>query len=157
MTTPNFDVKDPNINLVRLEDGSLMSQRVVDLIEVIKQTWPFLDVRWVPERKLGPGEPKFLIVETTADGQEYPVFWVKDEDEFTGEILERLYLSDNSKGDVLTRMDARNAALEALRKKVAQDKMDEARDIMLSAIRSPLNWYKLPNGKVIKDYGNKVQ
>lgn len=153
---PNFDVKDPNINLVAMEDGSLITQRVVDLIEVIKETWPYLDVRWIPERKLGPGQPKFLIVETTADGQEFPVFWVKDEDEFTGEILERLYLSDNSKGDVLTRMDARNAAIRAIEQKKTKDKMDEARDIMLSAIRSPLNWYTLPGGKVIKDYGNKI-
>jgi hypothetical protein len=64
-------------------------------------------------------------------------------------------MADNSQGNVLTRMQARNEALRVLQKKVVKDKMEEANDIMKHAIASPLNWYKLPNGTVIKDYGNR--
>lgn len=158
MAKRNIDFNDPNLNLVPLDDGSMVSARVVDIIETIQEIWQGrIAVNWIPTRLLGPDQKQFCILEVLPDGSEHPVFWLQDEAEFTGEVLERLYLADNSKGDVLTRMDARNAALTALQKKVAKDQMGEASDIMLHAIRSPLNWYKLPNGTTIKDYGNRVK
>jgi hypothetical protein len=153
-----LDLDDPNINLVSLEDGSVISQRVADLIETIHETWGGrVQVNWIPARALKPNDQQFVLVEVLPDGTEHPIFWVKDESEFTGEVLERLFMADNSQGNVLTRMQARNEALRVLQKKVAKDKMEEANDIVKHAIASPLNWYKLPNGTVIKDNGNRYR
>lgn len=155
-----YDLNDPNLNLEKLEDGSVVSQRVLDIIETIRETWQGrVDVSWIPGHERRGAENQFCVIEVFPDGHTEPIFWVKDESEFTGEVLERLFLADNSKGNVLTRMQARNAALRALQKKVEKDKMDQAKDVIAHAIRSPKNWYKLPKdfgGATIKDYGNRI-
>lgn len=157
----DIDLGDPNLNLKALDDGSIVCERVFNLIQTITDTWQGrLEVRWIPQRALKEGDNQFLIVELLPDGREYPVMWIKDESEFTGEVLERLYLADNTKGNVLTRMQARNAAVRALQKTLVEDEMAQKKDIMVHALRSPKNWYKLPKdvgGAVIKDYGNRTK
>ena len=151
-----LDLNDPNLRMVELDTGSLVPQRVVDIVETIQEMWPgrvFVNINrdWRPGQELSH---KFVIVERTPDGKEFPVLWIKDEDEFTGEIIERLILADNARGNVLTRMQARNAAVRALQKKVAKDKMAEKADIAAAVMKSPLNTYRVDKDTVIKDHGN---
>jgi hypothetical protein len=148
-------LNDPNLRMVELDTGAIVPQRVVDIVETIEEIWPGKLVVNI-NRDYRPSDEhghKYVICEWV-QGKQEPVFWIKDEDEFTGEIIERLILADNSRGNVLTRMQARNAALRALQKKVAKDQMAEKADIAASVMKSPLNTYRLGKGQVIKDYGN---
>lgn len=149
------DLNDPNLRLIELESGSVVPQRIVDIVETIREIWHGrVDVDIIAEWYPNSTTDKYCVVEVLPNGKREPIFFVKDDSEFTGEVIERLYLADNSKGNVLTRMQARNAAVRALQKKVAKDKMAEAHDIAASVMKSPLNWYRLGKGKVIKDHGN---
>ena len=153
----NAHLNDPNINLVRLEDSSVVSERVARIVDIIDDRWQGrVRVDWIPVRDLKPGENQFCLVEVLPDGQEFPILWVKDESEFDGNVLERLIAADNSEGNVYDRMQAKNAAVREIQESLARDKMAEARDIIVHALKSPLNWYKLPNGSVIEDHGNNA-
>jgi hypothetical protein len=153
----NETLQDPNLQLAKLEDGNVVSQRTLDIIRAIKDRYgDRVDVRWVPTHNLRAHEDQFCIVEVLPNGQEFPIMWVHRESEFDGSVLERLIAADNSDGNVYDKMQARNAAARQLQKTLAQDKMEEARDIVRHALKSPLNWYKLPNGKVIEDHGNNA-
>lgn len=148
---------DPNINLVSLDSGHVVVERVARLIEVIHETWPDrVEVRWMPGN-IKEGENKFVLIEKLPNGEEYPIFWVKDESEFTGEVLERLILADNSQGDVYNRMQARNKAARLIQKNVAAEQMAEAADIAKHVMKSPLNKYVVNKDITIRDFGNKLR
>jgi hypothetical protein len=147
-------INDPNVNFERLSDGSTAIQRVVDLVEVIESTWPGrVQVRKIVGH-IKHDENRYCIVEVLPDGREYPIMWVKDDAEFTGAILERLIMMDNSHGNVMDQMQARNEAMRLLQKKKNDDQKAELNDIALHVIRSPLNKYVVNKDVTIRDYGS---
>jgi len=149
---------DPNLNFETLEDGHIVSQRVVRLIELIHDTYNGrVEVRWIPPNQKGKDQYQFCILEVLPDGQEFIIMWVKNEQEFTGEVLEKLFLADNTKTNVLTEMDARNEAIKAVRRKVYEEQMAEAHDIAKHILVSPLNKYTVSKDIVIRDHGNRIR
>jgi hypothetical protein len=142
----------PRINLIPLEGGRSCSQRTIDLVETIRERWGGrVDVLWNPGRN-----PEFGIVEVLP-GREEIIFWVDNEASFDGRVLEKLIMADNSQGNVLDRLDAQNAAVEAIAKKKYQDVMDEAHDIAKHVMKSPLNKYVVDENVTIRDYGNRIK
>jgi hypothetical protein len=142
----------PRVNLVQLEDGRSCSQRTMDIIETIRERWGGrVDVLWNPGRN-----PEFGVIEVLPDRQEI-IFWVDNEASFDGRVLERLIAADNSLGNAMDRMDAQNAAIEAIARKKYQDRMDEAHDIAKHVVKSPLNKYVVNKDVTIRDYGNRIK
>lgn len=144
---------------VALDDGNFVSARVVRLIEIIREQWPVLEVKWIPRSMRSETDPAFLIVETH-QGQEFPVFFVESEDKFDGSVLERLILGDSHKHDVNTEVEARNEAVKMLQKKVKEDEREERIDMVTHAIKSGKYDYTIPNpdGKPFKldTHGAKI-
>lgn len=154
----NEYLHDPNINLVRLADNSVIPERVARIIDIIEERWQGrVQVNWIPKQDVRAEDNQFCLVEVLPDGREYPIFWVKDESEFDGSVLERLIAADNSEGNVLDRLQAKNAAVREIEKSLAREQMAEAHDMASSAFRSPLNWYRLGKGRVIRDQGNRTR
>lgn len=154
----NSTVANPMLP-VALEDGHFVSARVVRLIEIIRDKWPSLDVKWIPREMRAEDEPAFLIVEQK-DGAEFPVFYVKNEEQFDGSVIERLILSDNANGNVQDHLDAQNAAVKLIQQKLREDEREERLDIVRSAVKSPLHDYKIKDkeGKILKldTHGGKI-
>lgn len=144
---------------VALEDGHFASARVVRLIEIIRDKWPMLEVKWIPRELRGADEPAFLIVEKK-DGAEFPIFYVKDEDVFDGTVIERLILSDSANGNVHDHVEAQNAAVKLIQDKLREDEREERLDIVRAAVKSPLHNYKIKDkeGKILKldTHGGKI-
>lgn len=139
----------PTDNLpIPLSDGSWVSEKVNRIIELVREYDPRLDVAWIPRDKRAASDPAFAILEHTADGRQHVVFYVQDESGMDGSVLERLYQTDAQKqGNLLSVIDARNAAVKAIAKKKYEDEMAERHDIAASIIRSPKARYR-HNGKV---------
>lgn len=133
-----------NVNLpVPHEDGSFISQRVSRIVEVIREYDRDLDVRWIPAKRRRNGDPAFAIVGKQKDGKEYVVFYVQDESDFDGRVLERLYQIDSAKhGDILSEIDARNKAVRAIQEKLHKEQMEEAKELAYSILHSPKHTYK---------------
>ena len=129
---------------VALGDGHFASARVVRLIEIIREKWPSLDVKWIPREMRGEDEPAFLIVEQF-QGQELPVFFVQNEEQFDGTVIERLIMSDSEQHNVHDVVEARNQAVRLVSEKVKQDAMDEKLDMVRHAIKSGKFGYTIPN------------
>lgn len=154
----NSTVANPALP-VALEDGHFCSARVVRLIEIIREEWPMLDVKWIPREMRGADDPAFLIVEQY-QGQELPIFHVQDEELFDGTVLERLIASDNEKGNVHDAVEAHNKAVRMIQEKIKEDAKEERLDMIRSAIKSPLHNYTVPgtDGKPVKldTHGAKI-
>lgn len=130
----NSTIANPSLP-VALEDGHFVSARVVRLIEIIREKWPELDVKWIPREMRGEDEPAFLITEMR-DGVEYPVFHVLSEEVFDGSVIERLILSDNAHGNVHDHIEARNKAVRMVQEKIKEDEREERLDIVRHAVKS---------------------
>lgn len=133
---------DP-VNLpVPHEDGSFISERVSRIAELIREYDPNLDVRWIPHNKRTRSEPQFAIVERMTNGAEAVVFYVQDEKEFDGSVLERIYMNDAAKhGNILDKIEAQNQAVRALQEKDYKEKMAEATDLAYHILKSPKHTY----------------
>lgn len=147
---PNAALIDP---MVPLEDGHWVNERVAHIVEEIRAYHPRLDVLWNPTHK--PDEPEFRIIEQTQDGQQHLVMTVKNQEEFTGEILTRIIQGDNSRHDVLSYIDAQNEAATRLQQKLVREMMEERLDVMQHVLKSPKHTYKVNEHLTIKDHGNR--
>lgn len=143
---------------VALEDGHFVSSRVVRLIEVIREKWPTLDVKWIPREMRSADDPAFLIVEKS-QGQEFPVFHIKDESEFDGTVIERLIQSDSQYTNVHSDIEAHNEAIRLIASKIEDDMREERMEIIRYAIRSGKFNYTVPgkDGPIAIDtHGAKI-
>jgi hypothetical protein len=144
---------------VALDDGHFVSARVVRLIEIIREKWPSLDVKWVPREMRSETQPAFLIVEQH-QGQELPVFFVQNEEEFDGTVIERLIMSDSQQHNVHDVVEARNQAIRLVQEKIKDDAREERLDMVRSAVKSGKYDYTMPDkeGKIIKldTHGGKI-
>lgn len=144
---------------VACTDGSFVSAKAMRVVEVIRDYDPGLEVEWIPRERRIDGDDAIRIVDPRRHGFARIVMSFRDEAEFTAQdgtlTLERLFLADGSKGDVMSRVQAHNAAEKVLRLKKAMDEREEGLDVARHALRSPLNTYRFrdPAGQlmVIKD------
>lgn len=150
---------------VPMADGSFVSAKAVRLVEIIRDYDSGLDVEWIPRQHRLEGDAAIRIIDTRKHGFARIVMSFTDEEDFTAQdgtaTLERLFRADGTKGDVMARLDARNAAERAVRLKKALDQREEGLDLASHALRSPLNDYRYrdPGGQlmVIKDGRGQAQ
>lgn len=127
------------------DDGHFISERVSRVVEIIRETWPMLDVKWIPPEIREPGDAAFVIVERLPDGREVSVLHVQTEAEFDHRVLARIEQGDNSKGNVLEVIEAEERALRRYQEKQLQEYIDEQNDFVqfvISGGRDKKNWVR---------------
>jgi hypothetical protein len=137
------------------DGGQWVSEKYERLASIIKDYDENLEFGWIPPDKRTREDRKPYVVlyhDPKKPGKTDVVFYASELDT-PEDILAKLWLADDKRGDVQSRMDARNAAVEALRLKKLDDDMAEARDKADFLHRSPLNfmkWGKDEHGRPIK-------
>lgn len=134
------------------DDGRWVDEKFARLAEVVQDYDPAFELRWIPpEHRTTPEDVKncYAVVETTPNG-EYVVFHAGPL-ATPEEILTRLFEGDNAKGDVLKRLDAHNAAVEALRLKEKMDEAEEKKEYISWLIGTQKNFINMGNGRVVDD------
>ena len=63
-------------------------------------------------------------------------------DECDERLLARVWSMDSGKRDILSEIEAQNAALKAIEMKKQMEQMEEAHEFAASVLRSPLHSYK---------------
>lgn len=125
------------------EDGSFVNERVGRIAELLQDYDKNIEVRWIPPAQRGNNEPAFAIVNSTPNQQEYVMFYVQDENEFDGSVIERVFQMDAAKhGNILSKVDAHNLAIRATLAKKKQEELDEAHDLATSILRSKKHTYR---------------
>lgn len=124
-----------------------VSESFMRLAEVIKQYDPYLELRWIPPGKRTRADKKPYVVVDTRNNES--IFYA-DETETPTEILRRLFMIDNKNGNVLSRIEAEDAARKVMEYKKQMDEMEQAMDETKFLMQTPLNTIRF-NGKKLDD------
>lgn len=129
-------------------DGQWVSAEFQRIAQIIHDYDPTLSLAWVPpkERELNEEYP-FAIVGTDTRGLPYVAMRIR-ENEMDHRVLERLWTSDNIKGDPIAAMDAKNAALEAIELQKRMDEIAEEQELAAWMIKAPVG--ARHNGAVLR-------
>jgi hypothetical protein len=133
--------------IVDPETGHWLSQDHLRIAEIIYDYNPHLELVWIPSeaRKENDKDYPFAVRcnptgEYHADSS-YIVFQLR-EDEVDHRVLSRLWLSDNTKHDVLARIEAEENAIRAVEYKKEMEEAEERRELMTSIFKSPKSVYR---------------
>lgn len=140
------------------DDGRWVDEKFARLAEVIQDYDPAFELRWIPpDRRSDPSDHTkcYVVVETGPSG-EFPVFFAGPMDT-PEQILARLFDSDNKNGDVLKRIDAHNAAKEALKMKEEMDLAEERKEYISWLIGTQKNYINMGNGRVVDDQLRRIR
>ena len=136
-------------NMVLLQDGSWVSENFTLLSEILADYDPLLELRWIPpdkrETQFEKANP-YVIVDTRSNSA---VRYVSERDE-PRLVLAEIFDMDNVKGDVIKKMDARNAADQAFRMKKVMEEREEAKDFTRFVVANKKNYIR-HNGKTLDD------
>ena len=132
------------------DDGQWVDEQFERLARVVKDYDPGYALYWIPpaQRETLQEKQKPYVVVDERTG--LPIMWASRTDT-PDKILEELFLGDNSKGDVLARMEAHNAAVQALEMKAKMDRAEERQDFIEHLVRNPKNYITLPGGRKVDD------
>jgi multidrug resistance efflux pump len=72
-------------------------------------------------------------------------------------ILERLFMSDNKHGDVLARLDAKNAAIRAMEMRAKLDEAEERKDQAAWFAKTKKHQVHVGKGRVLDISGKQMQ
>lgn len=104
-----------------------------------------LELRWIPpDRRTTEDKYPYVIVDVATN---HVVMYASELDSPV-DILEALFSSDNSKSNVLSKLEAREDAAKVLKLKENKDAMEEATDKAKFLLGSPLNYVNF-NGKLL--------
>lgn len=134
---------------VKLDDGVFVERDVLNIVEKIREYDPNLRVQYLDPQKFEDiTDAPYRIVEVCPDGEVRPVFsvWTLDET-----VLEKIYLADNQKHDILAAIDGKNLLVKKDKERRYQEERDEAKDIIVHVLKSPKGKYsfKNPMGKMV--------
>lgn len=126
-----------------MSDGHWISDKVSRIVEVINDYDPMIEVEWISADKRLPTDPAFRLVEKTADGRKFIMFYVNTEAEFDESVLARIFNSDAMKNPLsLAAIDAKNAAVKLIKAKEQMDELEEAHDLASHIYKSPKARYR---------------
>lgn len=133
---------DLDQRLIELAAGVYVEADTLDIVQRIRDYDPNLRIKYLdPDRGGEFDDPPYKIMELCPDGHERLVFGVWSLD---AQVLERLYLADTQRHDILTNLEKRNnrAASEVQRRYT--EEREEALEMTKAIIRSPRDTYTLP-------------
>lgn len=133
-------------------DDMLVDKKMHDIAQKIDEYDPQLCILCVDPMMCEFSEAPFVLAEVvnTPDGPQ--VFKVFEFWELNESILERVYMADTKRHDVLLNMDKKNQAIKDESQRRYKEKMAERKDIVESIIASPKSQYSYKD----PDTGQKI-
>jgi hypothetical protein len=125
------------------ESGHLLSAEHLRIAEILKDYNPQLDLVWIPPEDRLPEDRgmTFAVRCTPENGKPYLLFQLR-EDEVDHRVLERVFERDGSKGDFLTVLERREAALKLVEMKRQMDEAEERQAFVASVYGSRKSVYR---------------
>lgn len=136
--------------LTPTDDGRWVSEEFEMLARMVQDYDPQFELRWIPPESRSTQEERkrpYVIWDTKIN----KAIMFVSETETPVDVMERMFLGDTSKGDVLKRIDARNKAVEAVEMKKALDLAEERQEYVQFLIGTKKNYITLPGGRKVDD------
>lgn len=135
---------------VPTDDGTWVNESFERMARVIGDYDPQFELRWIPpENRVTETERSkpYVVWDIVTNS---PVLYASELDD-PATVLERLFMSDNTKGDVLARLDAHNAAVKALEMKEQMDQAEERQEYISFLAGTKKNYITLSGGRKVDD------
>jgi hypothetical protein len=130
------------------DTGEWVDENYERLARIIKDYDSCLELRWIPPAARTREDKKpYVIVDTRSNSA---VMFASELDTPT-DILVRLACSDNSKGDVVSRLEAQETAQKLMEHKKWVDELEEAKDKANFLINTPLHYASVDGVKFDAD------
>ena len=132
------------------DDGRWVNENYERLARVVQDYDPQFELRWIPsDQRETPDERSkpYVVVDTFTNTA---VLYASELDS-PEEILERMFLGDSTKGDVLGRIDAHNAAVKAMKMKEQMDEDEARQDYAAFLIGTNKNYIQLGKNRKVDD------
>lgn len=132
------------------DTGRWVNENFARLAEVVEDYDPQFELRFIPpEHRFEPEDHNkcWVIWDNVSNS---PVLFAGENDT-PATILGRLFDADNKHGDVLKRLDAHNAAIEALELKAQMDAREEKMEKVAWLMGTKKNYINMGNGRVVDD------
>lgn len=120
------------------EDGHWVSAETQRIAQIIHDYDPNLELAWIPpeNRELNDTKP-FAVMHTDRTGKKYVVMTLT-EGEVDHRVLARLWAADNQNGNVLSDLEATQAAHRAIEMQRTLEAQEEAREKAAWMIKAPV-------------------
>ena len=120
------------------ESGRALSVEHQRIAEIIHDYEPTLSLAWVPpeNRTLNEQYP-FAVIHSPEDAPAYIVMRLR-ENEVDHRVLARLWGADSKNGNVLTNIEAEEAARKAVELKAREDEIEEAKEMAAWMVKAPV-------------------
>lgn len=138
------------MSFIPTDDGRWVSEHYERLARVVQDYDPQFALFWIPpEQRSEPEDIKncYAIVDVVTNS----VVFHAGELDTPESILTRLFDSDNKHGNVLDRIDAHNAAIEALKMKEQMDLAEERKEYVSWLMSTKKNFINMGSGKIVDD------
>lgn len=138
------------------DDGHWVSEKYMRLAEIVHDYDPQFELRWIPpEHRTDPQDiTKCYVIWDIVTNN--PVLYAGELD--TPEhVLGRLFDADNKHGNVLERIDAHNAAIEAFKLKEEMDIREEQREKVAWLMGTKKNFINMGKGRVVDDQLRRIR
>lgn len=132
------------------ETGIWVSEHYERLARVVQDYDPQFELRWIPvAARIDPDDRKkpYVIWDLVTNT---PVFYASELDT-PEDILTRLFIGDNSKGNVLDKIEAHNAAIMAMNMLEDLDRREEKMDKVAFLMGTEKNYIQLGKGRKVDD------
>ena len=144
------------MTFIPASDGHWVSERFMRLSEIIQDYDPQFELRWIPpESRENPEDVSkcFVIWDLVTNT---PVLFAGELDD-PAQVLGRLFDSDNKQGDVLKRLEAHNAAVEAFKLKEQIEEREEKKEKAAWLMETKKNYINMGNGRVVDDQLREIR
>lgn len=139
-------------NGIDIRDGRLVSQKIAQVVDAIRDYAPEIDVKWVPPENRQPDQAAFQIWYNPPGDLPYMFMTVKTEEEMNASVLMRIIAGDQRNGKVTySELEAAEEAAKRVAFQKWADERDEAIDVMYHILKSPKNTYKVNDNLIIKE------
>lgn len=132
------------------DEGVWVDEKFERLARVVQDYSPQFELRWIPpehQTTLQDKAKPYVIVDLVTNT---PIMFAGPYDT-PEKILEELFMGDNTKGDVLARLDAHNAAVQALEMKEKMDAAEERQEYIAWLAATKKNFITLKGGRKVDD------
>lgn len=138
---------------VVVDDTSFVPEKIVQVIQAIRDYNHELDVEWIPPRNRKPGEAAFRIMHKPLGKEPYTIFHVKTEEEFDTRVLMRIIHGDASVNGRphYSELEAAEEAAKRVAHQIWLDQIEEKNEMAHALLKSDKSVYKFNDDLIFRE------